>query len=88
MSNVLESILMGLETEPSGLQAAARLAGEQNKKVAELILAAVSAAGHIQILHDRAAQWIRSDSASQCLYEALDARDELLRAVQELSREP
>lgn len=85
MSNVLETILMGLDTEPSGLQAAARLAGEQNKKVAELILAAVSLVGQSKILEDKV--WERTRDFD-LIWESQQARAEVLSKVRELSREP
>lgn len=72
------------DTEPTGLQAAARLQGELNAKLANLVLAATTAAGHLTILNEIASQWVKSDTARFPLYAALDARDELLKAIQEL----
>ena len=57
---------------------------KREERIAELVLAAVTAAGQITILNEIASQWVRGDTARFPLYAALDARDELLKAIQEL----
>lgn len=83
MSHLLESMRLGIDTEPTGIQAAARLQGEQNKKIAELILAAVTAAGHMKILEDLVWDYSRNIDA---VWESEKARQALLAAVQELGK--
>ena len=85
MSHILESIRLDIgDTTPTGLQAAARLMGERNKKYAKLALEATTACGTITLLCETLAQFVSHGKENDQIFEAEQVRDALLKAIQEL----